>query len=124
MVLSHETDESNLHPYWYAHVVKIFHVNIHHYGDRSRSDKVQHKDVLLVRWFGRNLGHRSGFGARRLPRLEFLSEDDPDAFIFLDPDVVICGVHLIPIARQEEDGDEDWQSFDVNMYVPTLTIYD
>ena len=128
MVLSHETD-SNRHPYWYAHVVKIFHVNIHHYGEHSRSDELQRKDVLLVRWFSRNLTHRSGFSARRLPRIEFLPEDDPDAFSFLDPDVVIRGIHLIPmfslgrtsellgpsIARQEKDGDEDWQAFDVNM---------
>lgn len=128
MVLSHETD-SNRHPYWYAHVVKIFHVNIRHYSEHSRSDKLQRKDVLLVRWFGRNLTHHSGFSARRLPRIEFLPEDDPDAFSFLDPDVVIRGIHLIPmfslgrtsellgpsIARQEKDGDEDWQAFDVNM---------
>ncbi|KAF8121257.1 hypothetical protein EV363DRAFT_1568842 [Boletus edulis] len=135
MVLLHET-ESNRHPYWYARVVKIFHVNVCYYGEHSNSNESQCKDVLLVRWFGRNLGHRSGFGARHLPRIEFLHEDDPDAFSFLDPDVVIHGVHLIPtfslghtsellgpsIARQKEDGDEDWQSFDVNIFADRDTF--
>jgi hypothetical protein len=58
-----------------------------------------------------------------------LNEDDPDAFGFLEPDVVIRGAHLVPkfslgetaeflgpsFVRQEEDSDEDWQGFYVNM---------
>ena len=110
-------------------MVKIFHVNIRHYGEHSHSDELQRKDVLLVRWFSHNLTHCSGFSARHLPRIEFLPEDDSDAFSFLDPDVVIHGIHLIPtfslgrtsellgplIARKEKDSDEDWQAFDVNM---------
>lgn len=129
IVLSHETD-SNRHPYWYARVLKIFHVNVRYYGEHPHSDEVQRKDVLFVRWFGRNLTESSIFRSHRLPRVGFLPEDDPDAFGFLDPDVVIRGVHLIPsfsegrtsgllvghsIARQASEGNDDWVSFDVNM---------
>ena len=129
MVLSHEMD-SNQHPYWYAHVLKIFHVNVWYYGEHPHSDEVQCKDVLFVRWFGRNLTQSSIFHSRRLPRVGFLPEDDPDTFGFLDPDIVIRGVHLIPsfsegqtsgllvghsIAQQAPEGDDDWVSFDVNM---------
>ena len=129
MVLSHETD-SNRHPYWYARVLKIFHVNVQDYGDGSSSDKVQGIDVLFVCWFGRHITHSSVFQSRCLPHVGFLSEEDPDAFGFLDPDVVIGGVHLIPsfldgrtsellpgrsITRQASEGNSGWASFEVNM---------
>ena len=112
-------------------MVKIFHVNVRHYGKYSHSNKAQCKDVLLVRWFGCNLNYHSGFGVHHLPRIEFLHENNPDVFSFLNPEVIICGVHLIPtfslgwtsellgpsIAWEKQDRDEDWQSYDVNMYV-------
>lgn len=73
MMLSHETDELR-HPYWYARVIRIFHVNVRHFGADSTS----------------------GFTARRLHRIGFVEAGDPDAFGFVDPDVVLRGVHLIP----------------------------
>ncbi|KAF9232300.1 hypothetical protein BU15DRAFT_21088, partial [Melanogaster broomeanus] len=121
------------HPYWYARVIRIFHVNVRYYGDSSNapSRDSQRMNVLFVRWFGRDTAHSAGFSARRLYRVGFLTEDDPDAFGFLDPDLVIRGVHLIPafsegrtpeylgpsFVRPEEDQDEDWRTFDVNMFV-------
>ncbi|KAF9230710.1 hypothetical protein BU15DRAFT_83296 [Melanogaster broomeanus] len=123
MVLSRETDGLR-HPYWYARVIRIFHVNVRYYGDNSNepSRDLQRMNVLFVRWFGRDTAHSAGFSARRLYRVGFLTEDDPDAFGFLDPDLVIRGVHLIPafsggrtpttwvpsFVRPEEDQDEDW----------------
>ena len=95
MVLSHKTD-SNRHPYWYARVLMIFHVNICYYGNCSPSDEPQYKDVLFVRWFSHDPTYSSIFQSRRLPSIGFLPEDDLDAFGFLDPDLVIQGVHLIP----------------------------
>ncbi|KIK40282.1 hypothetical protein CY34DRAFT_87618 [Suillus luteus UH-Slu-Lm8-n1] len=53
-------------------------------------------DVLFVQWFCRDVSP-AGWAAKHLQRLEFFDQDSlPDAFGFLDPDSVICGVHLIP----------------------------
>ena len=130
LLLSHETDsELDRHSYWYAWVVKIFHVYVHYYGRDSQSHDLKRIDVLFVHWFGRDKAHHSGFSARCLPRIGFIPEEDLDSFGFLDPNVVIHGVHLIPafsigrteellgpsLAWPEKDGDEDWQVFYVNM---------
>jgi hypothetical protein len=91
-----------------------------------------------VRWFGRDLvSHVGGFAARQLHRIGFLDESDPDAFSFIDLSVVVRGVHLIPtfslgrtgnwlgpsFVRHEEDQDEDWVGFYVNLYVPNLNSF-
>ncbi|KAI9458302.1 hypothetical protein HD554DRAFT_1990434, partial [Boletus coccyginus] len=81
---------------------------------------------------GRNLTQSSIFCSHHPPHVRFLPEDDPDAFGFLNPDVVIQGVHLIPsfsegqtsgllvghsIAQQASEGNNDWVSFNVNIFV-------
>ena len=53
-------------------------------------------NVLFVWWFGRDSNYTSGFSAKQLPCIGFLRGDDPCAFGFIDPDVVIWGTHLIP----------------------------
>ena len=130
LLLSHETDlELDRHPYWYARVVKIFHVYIRYYGRDSQSHDLKRIDILFVHWFGQDKAHRSSFSARRLPRIGFIPEEDLDSFGFLDPNIIIRGVHLIlafsigqteellgPLfAQPEKDGNEDWQAFYVNM---------
>ncbi|KAI6118067.1 hypothetical protein F5141DRAFT_1000156 [Pisolithus sp. B1] len=87
MLLSHETDNLH-HPYWYAHVIRIFHVNVQYYGDNHSSDGMQQMNMLFT-W-------GSGFAARWPYWVGFIPEDDPDTFGFLDPDLIIHGVHLIP----------------------------
>jgi len=131
MVLSHENDDER-HPYWYAQVIRIFHLDVWYYGDKNTStSKPLRMHVLFVRWFGRNVTFKGGWSAKRLHRLGFFTSEDPGCFGFLDPDQVIRGVHLIPafahnhtdhylgpsFVRREEDGDTDWQYFYVNMYV-------
>ena len=73
----------------------IFYVNICYYGDCSLSDEPQCKDVLFVHWFGHDPTYSSIFQSCQLSFIGFLPEDDLDAFGFLDPDLVIQGVHLI-----------------------------
>lgn len=132
MVLSHEDDRA--HPYWYARVICIFHVDVEY---RERPDgpysRPRRMDFLFIRWFRRDGNFASGFGTKRLPRLEFFDEESlPEAFGFLDPCSVMRGVHLIPafaygatkdllrpsFVRPESDGierDTDWRYFYVNM---------
>jgi hypothetical protein len=86
-------------------------------------------DILWVRWFGRDLKEPSGWAEKHLHRIGFFNGNEPGAFGFLDPDLVIRAVHLIPtfmyrctnvllsnsIARRPSDKDQDWNWYYVNM---------
>jgi len=129
MVLAHEDESENPHPYWYARIIGIFHVMVRHTGPESRSTMPQRVEFLWVRWLGRDLSSPSGWAAKRLPRIGFLDRDDSSAFGFLDPALVIRGVHLIPAfsygtsqqipanspARHPLDDIEEWNYFYINM---------
>ena len=127
MTLSHETDTTDSHPFWYGRIIGIFHARVLYLQSRSYAPEIRHIAFLYVRWFGRDTSFHSGFKHKRYPRIGF---DDPQyAFTFLDPDQVIRGVHLIPgfahgkssnnlgpsLARLPADKDEDWLYFYVNM---------
>ena len=133
MLLSHEemSDNGDAHPYWYARVIGIFHVDVLHTGPYSKSPYKQRIDFLWVRWFGRDMTFKAGWQARRLHRVGFLDAKEPGAFGFLDPALVIRGVHLIPafsqgrtnellnppqsVARMPLSETSDWQFHYVNM---------
>lgn len=98
MVLAHEdnTPGTTPHPYWYAHVVGIFHVNVQHVNAASMTlSDSKDMQFLWVRWFGRDPDASTGFKSRRLHRVGFLDANEPGAFGFLDPREVIRVVHLI-----------------------------
>ncbi|KAJ7116153.1 hypothetical protein C8R43DRAFT_1138022 [Mycena crocata] len=118
MVRSHEDNESNPHPYWYAHVVSIFHADVRHIGSGKGTQRME---FLWVRWFGRDLSYKAGWKAKRLHRLGFVDSEDSATFGFLDPAEIIRGSHIIPafhygrtkellppsLARRPEEQDED-----------------
>ena len=121
--------QANAHPYWYARILGIFHVNVKHTGVLSTSKHPQRMDVLWICWFGRDTSEPGGFKTRRLHRLGFVDCEDPNSFGFLDPAQVLRASHLIPgfahgktheylppsIARQPEDKDEDYIYYYVGM---------
>ena len=59
MLLSHEDEDgdnkTDSHPYWYAHMIGIYHVEVCHIGINAQSSGIQELDFLWVRWFGRDL---------------------------------------------------------------------
>ncbi len=132
MVLSCE-EGVNVHPFWYARVVKIFHVLVCHHKSDPEADytptEPKRMDVLWVRWFGLNTDAQGGWSKKRFYSVSFIPGDDLGAFGFLDPALVIRAAHLIPnfprgrtgirlppsIARPARDGDEDWESFYINL---------
>ncbi|KIK26402.1 hypothetical protein PISMIDRAFT_274760 [Pisolithus microcarpus 441] len=131
MVLSHETEE-NPHPYWYARIIGIFHLDVRFNGPELDDHSTKRMDVLWVRWFARDRNFKSGWAARRLPRIGFYPQDDlANAFGFIDPNDIVRAVHLIPayhfgrtkdllppsIARRKPDNNEDWEWYYVNMFV-------
>jgi len=131
MLMAHEDDlQADPHPYWYARVIGIYHVNALHSGRHSASVTSKRMDFLWVRWFGRDFEAPGGFAAKRLHRIGFIPQEDGGAFGFLDPQVVLRGVHLIPgFAHGQTDeylgmsvirpleNDLDWVVYYVNMFV-------
>ena len=130
MLLSHEesNDEVDAHPYWYARVIGIFHVNVIHNG----STLPKRMNFLWVRWFGRDTLFNAGWTARKLHRVGFLNANcDSGAFGFLDPSMVIRGVHVVPafahgqtadllhppqsVARLPLNEESDWQYYYIGM---------
>jgi hypothetical protein len=132
MVLSCE-DGEDIHPFWYARVIKIFHLLVCHHGSPFQIEdtlsKFQHMDVLWVRWFGLDADAWGGWSKKHLNGVSFIPSDEVGAFGFLNPALVIRGVHLIPnfpwgftnlrlppsIACPIADGDQDWDSYYVNL---------
>jgi hypothetical protein len=128
MVLSDDEE----HPYMYGRVLDFFHVNVRNNGPDSLlplASDAPMVQMAWVRWF--KLDGPSGFHSLRYPSVSFYEGHDPDAFGFIHPDEIIRAVHLIPSfkagqtteyldvlsrARPEVEG-QDWQHFEVNMYV-------
>jgi hypothetical protein len=126
-------DPNDDHPYWYARVIGVFHVDITHVAPAQVSTKIQRTriDFLWVRWFQFDNSFEGGWQTRRLHRLEFMDARRPGAFGFLDPSVVVRGVHLIPgfahnrtlkflllqnsVARMPLNEDEDWRFYYIGM---------
>ncbi|KAH7902872.1 hypothetical protein BJ138DRAFT_1200325, partial [Hygrophoropsis aurantiaca] len=95
MTLSRE-DGQGAHPFWYARVLRAFHIDVLHVGPNARVSSPQTMEFLWVRWLGVVPNYRWGFKEARLPKVGFVSEKDDHAFGFLDPSLVIRGCHLIP----------------------------
>jgi hypothetical protein len=94
MVLSGESTPS--HPYWYARVLGIYHMEVRLNGNGGSKPLKQRLEVLWVRWLAVLRGYKSGTRHACLPKIAFMEESDPDAFGFLDPGQVIRGAHLLP----------------------------
>jgi hypothetical protein len=132
MVLSHKDERR--HPYWYARVVDIFHVMVQHRADETSAFlPPERMNVLFVRWFRQDVNYPSGWSEKHLHRLQFFDQEHSlDAFGSLNPDCVVCDVHLIPAfgyfqtsdllgvsrAHQKPDGEDpyaDWKYHYLNM---------
>ncbi|KAH9848677.1 hypothetical protein C2E23DRAFT_763412 [Lenzites betulinus] len=92
-------DSEGDHPFWYARILKIFHVNVRVIG--AANTDLQRINILWARWFRMDAAAPGGIAAKRLPRLEFvppaLDGDIPNAeFTFLNPADVVRGAHIIP----------------------------
>jgi hypothetical protein len=131
MVLANEDNAGcESHPFWYARVIGVFHANVLPFnipGGPKLSVETR-MDFLWVRWFvmESSINQTSNFKEQKLDRVRFLDAQDPNAFGFVDPRLVIRGCHVIPafsrrrttkyltstsVARPE---DSDWDSFYVS----------
>ncbi|KIL64549.1 hypothetical protein M378DRAFT_39294, partial [Amanita muscaria Koide BX008] len=135
MVLGCENEaRKDPHPYWYGRIIGNYHAEVIYTGAQSRSLEPQIMEFLWVRWLGRDPSdnYRDGWTTRQLPRIGFVSYEDEAAFGFLNPILILRGVHLIPcfslgrtkdllpkpsLCRLPHEKDEDWDMFYVNIFV-------
>ncbi|KAL1697711.1 hypothetical protein EV121DRAFT_219134 [Schizophyllum commune] len=128
-VLSRNDDT---HPFWYARVLGIFHVNVLDESGPSPCRAPVSVPILWVRWYNFDNAHRSGWAERRLHRIGFVPGNGADAFNFINPAEVVRASHLIPafslgltkellppssLARpgRDDDVDTDYSRYYVNM---------
>lgn len=120
---------SSTHPYLYARVIGIFHVNAYLANRDDSEPSALH--VLWVRWYTYDERLAWGFKSCRLPRVKFAPlEDEP--FGFIAPDQVLRAVHLLPafahgasdaalpgpsLVRGPDEDDEDYNFYYVGMCV-------
>ena len=93
-------------------------------------------DFLWVRWLARDGFYHSGWKACRLPQLSLIQpEDELPMYGFIDPELVVCRVHLIPAfaygrsdytraplapgpsntGHPEDEDNRDWNRYYINM---------
>ena len=128
MVLSHK-DVKNAHPYWYARIIGIFHMDVQYRSPELSNHTPKQINFLWVRWFARNRNLKCGWAVCHLPCIGFYPQGESEAFGFIDPEQVIRAAHLIPafyfgrtttllppsIAHPKSENDEDWDWYYVNM---------
>jgi len=89
-------DTPTQHPFWYAQVLGIYHVNIYFGGSlKNQSERI---NFFFVQWFGHDPDWKGGPATCRLDRIGWVPEHDASgAFGFLNPACVLQACHLIPV---------------------------
>lgn len=128
MTLPRSDLEGADHPFEYARIIGIFHVDVL-LNIPGASTAPESYEVVWIRRYRIDPTYRGGFQRKRLYRVEFVPSSDDDAFGFLDPDEVIRASHIIPafhygateellsgttVARDEREID-DWKCLYVNL---------
>jgi hypothetical protein len=117
-----------VHPFLYARVLAIFHVNIIYNGPGMLNYVPRKIYFLWVRWF-EYLGKTVTWRHQRLDSLHFPPVAKDDAFGFVDPSDVLRGCHVIQAFRYGKvhlDGtglspcandSHDWRQYCMNRYL-------
>lgn len=130
----HSDGTTDRHPFWYARVLGIFHAEVGYLGPPGESVPKKVMCFVWVQWMTLQRGHKSGWAARRNPRVEFEKDGPSSSYGFLDPDEILRAGHMLPAYGHDHDHvveclvnpfapcDENkklkqYSSYDVNMYV-------
>lgn len=82
-------------PYLFGHVVDIFHFYVQQ--DLGGRLSERHRlEAVFIRYMEQDRAYKSGWEAKRLPRISFLRHTDPRAFGFIDPSDIIRAAHVHP----------------------------
>jgi hypothetical protein len=117
---------SEEHPFCYARVLGVFHVNVIYTGTGMVDYVARRLDFLWVRWYRYSGAQAIGWKDYRLDTLSFPPVAHDHSFGFVDPRDVIRGCHTLPafkrgkshadgisISRCAGDG-MDWRNYLVN----------
>jgi hypothetical protein len=132
MVLANDNDndsQSDRHPFWYARVLGIYHVNVVYTGPGTIDYLPRRMDFLWVRWFQYGCAKTNSWDENQLDPLFFPPMATDGAFGFVDPTNVLRASHIIPafasgrihadlVSLSKCAGDShDWKRYVVNRYV-------
>jgi hypothetical protein len=124
MVLS-ASDSITNHPFKYAQVLGIFHVNVVYVGPGMVNYQPHRMEFLWVRWY-QSMGMLDGWKNHKLDRIRFAPMSADDTFVFIDPADVLRACHIIPAfakGKRHVDGmglswcardSSDWVEYYVN----------
>jgi hypothetical protein len=125
LIAPKEGGAAQFHPFLYARVLGIYHINIIYNGPGMISYEAMRFDFLWVRWFQLS-GRANG---TQLDRLTFPPMAYENAFGFVDPSLILRACHLLPsfsegkrhqdgigLSRSARDGQE-WKAYLVNRWV-------
>ena len=120
--------QPSTHPFYYAHVLGIYHANAIYVGPRFKDYQPWQIEFLWVRWF-EVLDRSAGWDHNSLDSVRFPPMADVDAFGFIDPADVLRCCHIIPaftdgqvhrdgvsLSPNARDGN-DWKRYYVNRWV-------
>jgi hypothetical protein len=116
------------HPFLYARVLGIYHVNVVYNGPCMLDYAPRRFYFFWVRWF-EYIGDTASWHDRRLDSIHFPPTANSDAFGFVDPRDVLRGCHIVQafkhgkvhldgvgLSRCASDA-QDWRQYLVNRYL-------
>lgn len=96
LLAKHDRSGDNAHPFLYARVLGIYHVNVVYTGEAALDYNPRRIEFLWVRWF-KYVGTRpTRWSDLRLDSVAFPPMRDESAFGFVDPGDVLRGCHILP----------------------------
>jgi hypothetical protein len=112
--------DTQYHPFLYARVLGIYHVNVIYIGEGMLDYKARRVEFLWVRWFEHIGSRSSGWDNFKLDSVRFPPMATEGAFGFVDPRDVLRGCHIIPafasgkvrvgLSRHVRDA-QDWSRY-------------
>ena len=87
------------HPYLYARVLDLFHIEVRNDAEDSRfgKDEKVHLEMVWVHWYKYDQQQEpSGFHSLRYPTISLCEDSYPDSYGLVHPDEIVRCVHLIP----------------------------
>ena len=117
MLLAHEDGPAS-HPYWYARILGLYHVNVRLLD--VRNSDYQRMDFALVRWLGRDDIEGQSNSLTRL------GWDEDNEYGFIDPTHILRACHVVPAFAHGKaaprpavrpDAREDYNYYYVMRYV-------
>jgi hypothetical protein len=129
MLSNNDTDDEDSHPFCYARVLGIYHVNVIYTGTGMLDYTPRRLDFLWVRWYQYSNERSIRWNDYKLDALHFLPVSSEHAFGFVDPQDVLRTCHIFPafkygkrhfdgisISRCAKDG-ADWRQYLANRCV-------